>query len=68
MMAVKAITQIFNDVFKTGYFPSEWKIAKAITSPKQSKPESQVLYSSINFLAVLSKLFQKNFIKKLTSL
>jgi hypothetical protein len=32
------ITQIFNAILHTGYFPDQWKVAQVILIPKPGKP------------------------------
>lgn len=64
--AIKLITEIFNAIIRTGHFPNEWKVAKIIMIPKHGKPAEEITsYRPISLLPVLSKLFEKIFIKKL---
>lgn len=59
-IGIKLITIIFNAVLRTGYFPSQWKVAEIIMVPKPGKPSEQVSsYRPISLLPCLSKLFEK---------
>lgn len=64
--ALVAITHIFNAVLRTGHFPSQWKVAQIILIPKPGKPaEEATSYRPISLLPMLSKLFEKLFLKRL---
>lgn len=69
LIALKAITQIFNAVITTGYFPNEWKTAKIIMILKPGKSTEEVTsYRPISLLPMLSKVFEKIYIKKLNEI
>jgi hypothetical protein len=54
------LTQIFNTAMLTGYFPSQWKVAKIILHLKPDKhPNEPISYRPISILPILSKVYQK---------
>jgi hypothetical protein len=62
----KLITLIFNAILRTGYFPSLWKIGQIIMILKPGKDPTEVAsYRPISLLPVLSKVFEKLFLRKL---
>lgn len=66
---IRYITQIFNAVLRTGYFPDQWKVAQVILIPKPGKPpEDPKSYRPISLLPVLSKVFEKLLLARLRSL
>ena len=62
-LAVKSIVQIsyiFKACFKLSYFPTGWKIAKVIPTPKPGKPFSNLANNRpINLLNILGKLMER---------
>jgi hypothetical protein len=65
-IGIRAITQIFNSVLTTGYFPGQWKVSKIITILKPGKPAEEVTsYRPVNLLPILSKLFEKLFLTRI---
>lgn len=64
--AIMLITHIFNSILRTGNFPSQWKVAQVILILKPGKPaEEASSYRPISLLPMLSKLFEKLFLKRL---
>jgi hypothetical protein len=65
-IGIRAITQIFNSVLRTGYFPGQWKISQIITFLKPGKPAEEAnSYRPISLLPILSKLFEKLFLTRI---
>jgi hypothetical protein len=65
-IGIRAITQIFNSVLRTGYFPGQWKMSQIIPILKPGKPADEAKsYRSISLLPILSKLFEKLFLTRL---
>ena len=63
---LKFITQLFNAVLRHSYFPKQWKVAEIILIPKPGKPLEEVTsYRPISLLPILSKTFEKLFLKRL---
>lgn len=64
---VRLITHIANAIMRIGYFPGQWKIAQIILIPKPGKDVTHVnSYRPISLLPVLSKLFEKLLLRKLS--
>lgn len=64
--AIVFLTMLFNAVLRTEYFPSQWKVAQIIVILKPGKPANQVTsYRPISLLPVVSKVFEKLFLKRL---
>lgn len=62
-----ALTQLFNSVIRIAYIPMIWKISEIIMVPKPGKPPHLVSsYRPISLLPVLSKLFEKIILRRLT--
>ena len=60
------LTIIFNGILRLSHFPSQWKYAKIIMIPKPNKPENLVTsYRPISLLSVISKVFERLFLKRL---
>lgn len=60
------IKHIVNACFNLRYVPKLWKVAQVIMIPKPGKPVDQCTsYRPISLLPVLSKLFEKLFLKRL---
>ncbi len=63
---VTFITYLFNAVLRLEYFPNQWKVAQIVVIPKPGKPLTEVSsYRPISLLPILSKLFEKLFLKRL---
>ena len=57
---MRAITQLFNSILRTGHFPGQWKVSQVIPILKPGKPpEEAQSYRPISLLPVLSKVFEK---------
>lgn len=64
--ALTALNQIYNSILRTGHYPSQWKVGQIILIPKAGKPPEEVTsYRPISLLPILSKLFEKLFLKRL---
>ena len=64
-IGIRALTQIFNSVLKTKYFPGQRKVSQIITILKPGKPAEEVTsYRPISLLPILSKLFEKFFLTR----
>jgi len=64
--AIKLLTYIFNAMLRINYFPSIWKVAKILMILKPGKiPEDVTSYRPISLLPIISKVFEKLYIKKL---
>jgi hypothetical protein len=51
-IGIKYLTQLFNSLLLTGYFPSQWKVAQMIPILKPGKPPSQLTsYRPISLFA-----------------
>lgn len=65
-VAIKFITQLFNAVINREYYPRQWKVAQIILILKPGKPaELATSYRPISLLPVLSKVFERVFLKRL---
>jgi hypothetical protein len=65
---LRAITQLFNSILRTGYFAGQWKVSQVIPILKPRKPpEETQSYRPISMLPVLSKLFEKLLITRIQS-
>ena len=65
-IGIRAITQIFNSVLRTGYFPGQWMVFQTITILKPGKPaEAAKSYRPISLLQILWKLFEKIFVTRI---
>lgn len=63
---VQYLTQIFNAILRTGYYPLLWKVAQIILIPKPGKPVEEVKsYRPISLLSVMSKVFEKLLLDRL---
>jgi hypothetical protein len=66
-IGIRATTYIFNSALRTGYFPGQWKVSQIIPIPKPEKPADEAKsYSPISLLPILSQLFEKLFLTRLT--
>ncbi|MGR0295363.1 reverse transcriptase domain-containing protein, partial [Klebsiella pneumoniae] len=64
--ALRKIIHIFNGAFRLKHVPMQWKVAEVIMLLKPDKPANEVKsYRPISLLPVLSKLFEKLFLKRL---
>lgn len=60
------IAFIFNAILRLEYFPSLWKVGQIVVVPKPGKrPDLASSYRPITLLPILSKLFEKLFLKRL---
>ena len=58
---IRAITQIYNAIFRLKYFPTHWKIGHIIMIPKPGKsPLEPTSHRPISLLPLLSKKSEKN--------
>lgn len=63
----RLLTLIFNAMLRLEYFPNKWKIAEIILVPKPGKPTHEITsYRPISLLPVMSKVFEKLLLKRLT--
>lgn len=63
------LTNLINASLRLKYIPRQWKIAEVIMIPKVGKPPAQVSsYRPISLLPVISKLFEKLYMKRLKSI
>ena len=54
-VGLRAITQLFNSILRTGYFPGQWKVSHVIPILKPGKPAEAVQsYRPISLLPLLS--------------
>lgn len=60
------LTQIYNAILRTQYFPLCWKTAEIILIHKPGKPENEAAsYRPISLLPILSKILEKLILKQL---
>ena len=65
--ALKAITQIYNAIIRTEYFPCQWKVGQIIMIAKPGKtPEDITSYRPISLLPIISKILEKILLQRLT--
>jgi hypothetical protein len=63
---MKYLTQLFNAVLLTRYFPEEWKVAQVILILKSGTPPNELTsYRPINLLSIVSKVSEKFLLKRL---
>jgi hypothetical protein len=66
MIGIKYLTQLFNAVFLEGYFQAQWKVAQIILILTSGKPRNELIsYRPISLLPIVSKVFEKLFLKRL---
>lgn len=66
MRVIAKLAEIFNAIIKIGYVPESWKTAEVIVIPKPNKPMEKVdSYRPISLLSVVSKLFERAYLKRL---
>jgi hypothetical protein len=54
------LTSICNAIIRTGYYPTQWKVAQIIMIPKPRKKTDEVTsYRPISLLPIMSKVFEK---------
>lgn len=69
LKSLKAITQIYNAILRTEYFPCQWKVAQIIMIAKPGKnPCDLTSYRPISLLPVLSKLIEKIILRRLMTI
>lgn len=67
--ALVLFTGILNAILHLPHFPKPWKTAKVVVIPKPGKPlENPESHRPISLLVTISKLFEKLFSKRLSSL
>jgi hypothetical protein len=60
---LKAITQIYNAILQTEYFPCQWKVGQIIMIVKPGKnPNDITSYGPISLLPTLTKILEKIFL------
>ena len=63
---IRAITQLFNSIPRTGHYPNQWKVSQIIPIPKPGKPPEEVQsYRPISLLPILSKVFERLLITRI---
>ena len=63
------LTTIINAAIRLKYVPQLWKFAEVIMVPKPGKPPNDISsYRPISLLPVMSKLFEKIFLKQIKSI
>ena len=63
---LRAITQIYNAVLRTEYFPRHWKVGQVIMIAKPGKDPADVTsYRPISLLPILSKVLEKLILRRL---
>ena len=66
---IMKLTHIFNAAIRLQHIPKSWKKAEIITIPKPGKSLNDVSsYRPISLLPIISKLFEKLFMKRLKSI
>jgi hypothetical protein len=64
---IQAITQIYNAILRLEYFPCHWKVGQIIMIAKpRKKPTGVTFYRPISLLPLLSKVFEKILLQRLT--
>lgn len=67
--ATRKLQHLINSAFRLGYVPSLWKVAEVIMIPKSDKSTTDPkTYRPISLLPVISKLFEKLFLKRMKPL
>lgn len=60
------LTQLFNSVLRTNFYPPQWKVAQIIPILKPGKDPVEVKsYRPISLLPIISKVFEKLLLRKL---
>ncbi|CAG9124649.1 unnamed protein product [Plutella xylostella] len=60
------LTMLFNAVLRIQYYPKLWKVSQICMTPKDGKPPTDPgSYRPISLLPLLSKLFEKVFLRRL---
>jgi hypothetical protein len=58
------LTSICNAIIRTGYYPTQRKVAQIIMIPKPGKPADEVTsYRPISLLPITRKVFEKGLLK-----
>jgi hypothetical protein len=63
IIGIKYLTNFFNTVLFTRYFPAQWKVAQIILKP--GNPPNELSYRPITLLPKLSRVFEKLLLKRL---
>jgi len=65
-VGLSAITYIYNNILRTGYFPGQWKVSQIVKILKPGKHAEDVKsYRPISLLPILSNVFEKLFITRI---
>jgi hypothetical protein len=65
LIGIKCFTQLFNVVLCKGYIMAQWKVAQIIIIMKPGKPPNELTsYWPISLLPIVSKVFEKIFLKR----
>ena len=56
---VDKLTELLNDIYKSGHFPEEMKISEFITLPKKSKAMDCTDFKTISLMSHITKLLLK---------
>lgn len=60
------LTAICNAILRTGHYPVQWKVAQIVMIKKPDKsPDMVTSYRPVSLLPVMSKIFEKGFLKRL---
>ena len=63
---MRAITQLFNSILRTGHYPNQRKVSQIIPIPKPGKaPEEVQSYRPISLFPILSKVFERLLIRRI---
>jgi hypothetical protein len=63
---MRAITQLYNGILRTGHYPNQRKFSQILPILKPGKPpEEAQSYIPISLLPLLSKIFQKLLLKRI---
>jgi len=66
---LRGVTQIYNAILQTEYFPRQWKVEKIIMIVKSEKqPNDITSYRPISLLQILSKILEMILLQRLTSI
>jgi hypothetical protein len=64
--AIVKLTHVYNAALRLKYVPGQWKAAEVIMVPKPGKPANEVSSYRPILLPIMSKLFEKLVLKRLT--
>ena len=63
---IRAITQIYNAIFRLEYFPTHWKIGQIMIPKPGKNPSEPTSHRPISLLPLLSKILEQIILKRLT--